>query len=358
VSDAGPILVTGATGFLGGRLVHALVARGETVRLMHRPGRADAARAAVPKSAPGKATLVEGDVTAKSTLLRSMAGCRAVMHAAALVARGGRRVDFDRVNVDGLANVIEAAQSAGVERIVYTSSFFALGPSDPCPGVPGPAEGLGEDALRPGAPELDHYQASKHHAALLARAAAAGGAPLVSLYPGALVGPGPLTEGNFVTAMILGHLRGAATPLPEGGRRRWCFVHVDDVAAGHLLALDRGRPGETYVLGGENRTLVDVFEVVEALTGRRPPRWSVPHPLPWLVGLGEEILHAVTGRPPRQLTRGVARVLRREWALCSEKARRELAYAPRPLEDTVRDTLGWLEAARLVPRGTVRGFRP
>lgn len=350
-----PLLVTGATGFLGGRIAAALLARGETVRLLHRKGRASALAPLQPRpGAPGRSVPVEGDVTDRSSLARSMAGCRAVLHVAGLVSRAGRREDFERVNVEGLGHVLAAAESVGLERVVYTSSFFALGPSDPRPGVPGPPEGRDERALDVRAPALDNYQTSKHHAALLARAEAAGGAPVIPLYPGAVVGPGPLTEGNFVTRLVLDHLTGRLVPLPEGGRRRWSFVHVDDVAAGHLLALDRGVPGESYVLGGENATLRDVFAIVAELTGRRPPRLSAPHPLPWLVGAGEELLEALLRRPPQQLTRGAARLLRREWALSSAKAARELGWAPRSLREILHDTVRWLEQSGQVPRGTLR----
>src|SRR6185295_5546844 len=124
---------------LGGRVASALLRRGESVRLLHRKGRADALSHLMPRAgSPGRAVPVEGDVTDRTSLLRNLAGCRAVIHVAGRVSRGGKREDFERVNVEGLGNVLVAAESAGVPRIVYTCSFFALGPSDPRPGIPGP----------------------------------------------------------------------------------------------------------------------------------------------------------------------------------------------------------------------------
>ncbi len=334
------MLVTGSTGFLGGRLVEALLRRGRAVRALCRPGH---------EAAPAGAEIAIGDVTDEASLERAAAGASAILHVAARVSRGGTRPDFDRVNVQGLANVLRAAAAARVSRIVYTSSFFALGPSDPEGHAP-----RDEHALDGACADLDHYQASKRAAAIVARRAADAGAPLVTLYPGVLVGPGRMTEGNFVTALVRDHLCGKLVPLPAGGMRPWSYVHVDDVVAGHLAALDVAPAGSSFVLGGENASLRSLFACVADLTGTPPPRLSVPFSMLWALGLGEEVGESAFGRPPRALTRGVARVLDRAWALDSSAASRALRHEPRSLRATLVDTIAWLEARGDVPAGTLK----
>lgn len=336
-----PVLVTGGTGFLGSRIARALLDRGERVRLLHRPGRAPALEAAVPEESTARAEPVEGDLRDAASLERAVRGSRAVVHAAARVSRSGRREEFDAVNVDGLARLLAASRAAGV-RLVYTSSFFALGPS--LDGQP-----LSERSLDVAAPELDAYQASKRRAALLARDAAREGGDVVTLHAGTLVGPGPLTEGNFVTAMVRDHLAGRIVPLPDGGRHLWSFVHVDDVAACHVTSLDRPEAHGDYVVGGDNATLRELFARVADWTGRPPPRLSVPHAITWLAGAAEELLHALFGRPPTKLTRGAARLLRHDWPLDSTRAREGLGHRPRPLARLAHDTIRWLVDEGLVP---------
>lgn len=335
-----PVLVTGGTGFLGQRVVHALGARGVRMRLLCR----GTPPAGLVRDGDEVAS---GDVRDAAAVQRAAAGCGAILHLAARVSRGGARADFDAVNVDGLRHVLAAAASSGsVERVIVTSSLFALGPSDRL-GVR--ASGLNEAALDLPCDAIDHYQASKREGALLARAAARRGEPVITLFPGVLVGPGPLTQANLVTAMIRDHLSGHLVPVPDGGRHAWSFVHVDDVAEAHALALESDSPGDALVLGGENRTLRDLFDILSRLTGRRSPWLSVPRPLLWSAGLAEEALERTFGRAPRRLTRGVARMLCHAWSLDSGGAQERLGWRARSLESTLADTVTWLRAAGHVP---------
>ena len=342
------VLVTGATGFLGGRIARSLLERGDSLRLLHRPGRAEALSDAVPEGAGERAEAVEGDVTDLDSLQRAAEGCEAVVHAAARVSRSGSRADFEEVNLGGLECVLRAAEDSGVRRVVYTSSFFALGPSD------GRAPRSEADLDEPVERELDHYQASKAKAARLALAESRAGRPLVTILPGAIVGPGPLTEGNFISGMIRDHLRRRPVPLPLGGRPQWSFVHVDDVAALHLAALDAEAPPPALCAGGANAGLAELFGEVARLTGRRPPRLSVPYAGLWLAGAGEELLELLFRRPPTQLTRGAASLLRHDWALDSSLAEGSLGWSARSLGATVHDTIAWMEGTRLLPAGTLR----
>ncbi len=219
------VLVTGGTGYLGRALVEALAARGHELVIFGR----SASRSRLP------GTAVDGDIRDREALERAAAGCDAISHSAALVSIWRRRsADFDEINVGGLRNVIDVAASLRIPRIVYTSSFLALPPS-------GRSEPL----------EANDYQRTKVVADRLADAAVAAGCPMVRVYPGVLYGPGSFTEGNLVGRLISDHLRHRLPGL-IGPEHLWSYAYLDDVAAGAAAAIERGRVGARYALGGEN----------------------------------------------------------------------------------------------------------
>lgn len=300
------VLITGASGYLGRALVAAFCAGGhETVAF---------SRHATSSGVPGEA--FDGDVRDAAAVARAADGCDAVCHSAALVSVWRpRREEFDEVNVGGLRRVLDAARSAGIRRIVYTSSFLALPPA----GSSAPAC-------------WNDYQRTKVAADRLAADAAAAGAPLVRVYPGVIYGPGALTEGNLVGTMVSDHLRGRLPGL-VGADRVWSYAWIEDVARGHVAAMERGRPGATYRLGGENAPQMRVFEIVRDLTGRRLPR-RLPAALAKVVGAAGEFGARLTGRPP-PLTAGTVRILTHDWAMDSSAAVGELGYHVMPLRDGV-----------------------
>jgi farnesol dehydrogenase len=307
------VLVTGGTGYLGQAIVRALAARG------HEP--VVFARRATTSGLPG--TLVDGDIRDVAAVDQAAAGCDAICHTAALVRLWHRpRRAYEETNVGGLRHVLAAARAHRTRRIVYTSSFLARAPA-------GRATPLA----------ANDYQATKLRAAALAARAAAEGAPLVRLYPGVIYGPGPATEGNLVGRLVADHLAGRLPGL-VGADRPWSFAFVDDVAAGHVAALEQAAPGAAYVLGGENAPPQRVFEILRELTGRPLPR-RIPFAVAWAAALLDEARAVVTGRPPR-LTRGAVTIFRHDWSLDSEPAVRELGYRITPL----REGLARLLAAR------------
>jgi len=308
------VLVTGGTGYLGRAIVAALAARGHEVVVY--------ARTASRSGLPGR--LVDGDVGDYDELAAAAKGCDAISHSAALVAMWRKRpADFNEVNVGGIENVLRAARHLHTGRIVYTSSFLALPPS----GATSPLN-------------ANEYQRTKAAADRIARRAAADGAPLIMLYPGVLYGPGPMTEGNLVGRMVADHLAGRLPGL-IGADRVWSFAWVEEVAAAHATALERGTIGARYELGGENASPRRLFEHVRDLTGRPLPR-QLPHWQASLAARASELWARTTGHPPA-LTRGTLAILERDWPLESRTAVAELAYHVVPLADGVGRLLSHLD---------------
>ena len=304
------VLVTGGTGYLGRALVHALAARGHDLVVF--------ARGASRSGLPG--TAVDGDIRDRAAIERAAAGCDAIAHAAALVSIWRkRREDFDEVNVGGLRNVLAVAKTLRTPRVLYTSSFVAL-----------PPRGRTEPIT------ANDYQRTKVLADRLADDAVRDGSPLVRVYPGVVYGPGAFTEGNLVGRLIADHLKHKLPGL-VGPEHSWSYAYVDDVAAGHCAALERGRIGGRYALGGENAPQHRVFEIVQQETGRRPPP-RIPFPIADLMGAAEEARVALFGGTPL-ITRGAVEIFRHDWSLDSGEAIRELGYSLTPLADGVRRTL-------------------
>jgi len=309
------VLITGATGYLGRTLVRAF----------HTAGHATVAlsRHASGSGLPG--AHVDGDVRDAARLAHAAAGCDAICHSAALVSVWRkRREDFDEINVHGLENVLDLARTSGISRLVYTSSFLALPPAGEA--VPG---------------RWNDYQRTKVAAERVADRAVVEGLPLIRTYPGVLYGPGVRTDGNLVGGMIADHLAGRLPGL-VGADCTWSCAWVDDVAAAHVVAAERGRPGARYLLGGENVPQMRVFEIVRALTGRRLPR-RLPTALARFAGALYELRASMTGRPP-VLTAGTVEILTRNWPLDSSLALQELGYRITPLRDGVAAVVQALRA--------------
>jgi NAD+-dependent farnesol dehydrogenase len=327
------VLLTGATGFLGRRVAHSLAAHGHQLSVLARP----TSRC---EGLPEAAGVVTGDVTDAASVARAAEGCRAVVHMAALVKVWVPDEErFEAVNVGGLENVLAASRAAGA-RLVYTSSFIALGPS---------GGGLLDGSRpHPGPPFRNAYERTKALADGKARAAAARGDDVVILYPGVVYGPGDMTEGNIVASMMADHLNGRLPGLVGRGDRHWSYAFVEDVAEGHALALEKGRAGDRFVLAGENATLERVFALVQEMTGVAPPRLRIPYAAASALGWLQWLWAETTGHPP-QLTHGEVGVFREEWACDGAKAERELGYRCRPLAEGLRRTIDWLRETGKAP---------
>jgi len=328
-------LVTGGTGFVGANVVRELVAAGASVRVLARAGGDRRALDGVPVE------IVEGDVLDAASVRRAVRGAQTVYH----VAADYRLWTPDpaglyRTNVEGTRTVLEAAGEAGVGRIVHTSSVGALGvPADGRPGT--------EDTPVTLADMVGHYKRSKFLGEQVACELAGRGLPVVIVNPSAPIGPWdvkPTPTGQ----MVVDFMRGRMIATVDTGLN---VVHVRDVALGHLLAAERGRPGERYILGHQDLALVEIFRLLAEITGGRPPRFRVPYALAWLGAACCEGLSWLTRRPPAVPLTAV-RMARKRMYFSPAKAVRELGLPQTDVRVALADAVAWFAA-----RGYARARR-
>ena len=315
-----PILITGATGFLGSELTRQLVANGADVRVLRRA----TSKLDLLGDVADQVEHAVGDVNDVERLQAAMADVRQVYHVAAFVGFGGRRdrEQLRRVNVAGTANVVNAALAAGVERLVHTSSMAAFGrPEDARQSIDETSE------WRPSRMNTA-YAESKYLAELEVFRGIAEGLDAVLVNPALIFGVGRTGEG---TMQIAQQVRGGRLPaLPAGGTN---VVDVIDVAAGHRLAMARGETGERYFFGGENLTWREIIETLAEAFGVTPPRRTLTPTLALTAGALAEAAAFVTGGRPR-LTRETARTASRFYRYSNQKAIEDLGCAFRPFEET------------------------
>ncbi len=325
------MLVTGASGFLGGRLVEALLARGFEVRALVREG----------QKLPPQVEPAVGRLEEPETIKQALAGVDAVVHGAALVRILASASEFWKVNVLGLEQLLRFAFRGGVSRFLHVSSFLALGPADRT------SRGILEPGLETDSgPYFNEYHRTKAEGDRRARAAAAAGMPIAIAYPGVVYGPGTLSEGNLLVRHLLDLRRGRIPALVGDLQKRWSLAHVEDVAFGLVQALEGFRPGARWVLGGENLTLKEMYQTIEQEAGLRMPRWRCPDPLALTVGWSWRLCCRLLGGTPR-LTPDLVRIYRHDWACDSNLAERELDYRPRSFRHGLRNTLSWLQGEGL-----------
>jgi dihydroflavonol-4-reductase len=326
-------LVTGATGFVGSHVARQLVSAGHSVRVLVRPASNLRSLEGLPIER------AEGDLRDFVSLGRAMKGVRRVFHVAADYRLWTRHPEeIYESNVEGTRLLFEAARSAGVERVVYTSTVATIA-------VPGAAGSLPNEETRATLNQMiGHYKRSKFLAELEAIKAAAAGLPVVIVNPTAPVGPGdwkPTPTGRI----ILDFLNGKMPAYVDTGLN---VVAVEDVAAGHLLAAERGRIGERYILGARNMTLKQILDALSAITGRPAPRVRLPHAAALAAGYADEWFSWLTRREPRIPVEGV-KMSRHRMFVESDKAARELGYKPGPVEAALERAVRWYEEHGYVP---------
>jgi dihydroflavonol-4-reductase len=324
-------LVTGATGFVGAAVARALLKVGWDVRAL--------TRAASDRSnlTGLSVEIAVGDLNQRASLRPALEGCKALFHVAADYRLGVRNPQqLYETNVEGTRNILTAAREVGVERIVYTSSVATLGiPKDGSPGDERTPVTITD--------MIGHYKRSKFLAEKLVLELAGAGLPVVIVNPSTPIGPGdvkPTPTGQT----ILDAARGRMPAYVDTGLN---VVHVDDVAAGHLLAFHRGRIGERYVLGGQDMTLKQILEEVCRLVGRRPPRVRLPHAVVMPIAYIAEGLTGLFDGSSR-ITVEAVRMSRKRMFFSSAKAQRELAYTWRAPEAALADAVHWFAGRGLL----------
>ncbi len=331
-------VVTGGAGFIGSHLVRLLAGRGERVVVVERPG------AAVGHLPPG-VEVVRADIRDREAVGRALAGARLVYHLAAnpnLWARDRR--EFDAVNHLGTVHVLDAAREAGAERSLHTSTESILTRARSVGPIAEDVEVGLRDAVGP-------YCRSKLRAEAAAMARARDGWPVVIANPTMPVGPGDLGT-SPPTRLIRDFCLGR---LPARMDCTLNLIDVRDVAEGLARAMDRGRPGRRYLLGGENLTLVGLLGVLSDLTGVPVPRWRVPYPVGLVVAAVSEFLaDRVTGTAPKATLTGV-RLTRRTMHFDASRSLAELGLVPRPVRESLADAVAWLRETGQIP---ARGRTP
>ena len=319
-------LVTGVTGFVGAAVVRALLNTGVDVRVITRPGSDPSNLRSL------KVEQVLGDLRDKASLREALTGCRHLYHVAAHYALWAKNPSiFYDINVVGTRNLLEAAREVGIERTVYCSTIGAIG-------LP-PGGGLGTEETPVSLEQMaGHYKRSKYLAEQEVHKLAAEGLPVVIVNPSAPVGERdvkPTPTGQI----IVDFMKGRMPAYIETGMN---IIDVDDVATGHLLAMEKGRQGERYILGSANLLLREVFEILSKLTGLKAPALKLPRSAVLPLAYINHWLANLTGRPPRIPLEGVKMAKYKMHYDCS-KAVRELGLPQNPPEIALEKAVRWFK---------------
>jgi dihydroflavonol-4-reductase len=319
-----PTLVTGASGFVGWHVARLLIERGHQVRALVR------ASSAIPDLDVERIT---GDLRDPESLARAVSGCGLVFHVAADYRLWSKNPqELYQSNVEGTRNMLSAARAAGVERLVYTSTVGCIGvPSN------GTQGGIGDENQPVSLHDMaGDYKRSKFLAEQVALEFARDGFPVVIVNPTA-----PMGDHDFKPTptgqIVLDFLTGAMPAYIDTGLN---VVNVRDVALGHLLACEKGKAGERYILGSENLTLSQILQELARITGRKAPTVKLPYSVAWMAGIVTTAWAHLTGIPPRVPLEAVRMAKKKMW-VSHEKAARELGYSPCPAASALADAAKW-----------------
>ncbi len=321
------VFVSGATGFIGSHLALHLADEGYTVHALFRSSQ----KAMILEHK--NILLFKGDVCDKSSLERAMTSCKEAYHLGAFARLWDKDPSLcQKVNVEGTLNILDAAVKSGIEKVVVTSTAGVLGPSNSKP-VDETCERTSEF--------FTSYELSKCEMEKKALTYGKKGLLVVLVNPTRVFGPGILSEANSATKIIMAYIQGKWRFIPGRGHSIGNYAFVDDIVRGHVLAMEKGLPGERYILGGSNLSFLEFFSVISTVSGKTYRMIRLPAPL--LICMSGLIFFfsRLFGKPPRIAPQWVKRYLR-NWAVSSEKAEHELGYKVTPIEEGIRNTVQWL----------------
>lgn len=321
------VFVSGATGFIGIQLVKRLVENGHTVHALYR------SKSKAELIQHQNVILFKGDILDKVSLDHALADCEEAYHTAAFAGVWAKDPEMVfRLNVDGALNVIEAAGKHGVRRVVLTSTAGILGPSK-------------GDAVHESSPQpvsfFTDYEASKFQLEQQILGRKESNPEVVVVNPTRVYGPGYLSESNGVTKMIKQYVEGKWRLIPGDGKSSGNYVYVEDVVSGHLLAMLKGKPGERYVLGGENISYNQLFELVREASGVHNRLFKIPL---WIMLAAAGVMKGISrisGRPPL-IVPNLVKKFNHNWIVSSEKAIRDLGYQPINAHKGIQHTVQWI----------------
>jgi len=322
------IFVTGATGYIGNNLAKKLANEGNVIHALCRNEN-------TPVLSHPNIKIFKGDITDKISIENAIQNCEQVYHLAAYARVWAKDMSiFYKLNVEGLKNVLDAARNSSVQKIVFTSTAGTLGPSAARP--------VKEDDKRIGEP-FTEYEISKTQAENLCREYCNKyGMHIVIVNPPRIYGHGIITESNAVTRLIKLYMAGKWKITPGDGKRTGSYVYIDDVVNGHILAMQKGRSCERYILAGVNASYNEFFNLLANITGKKISLIKMPVWLMMLAGNAMQLYTNITGKPPL-LTPPWIKKYYHDWSLSSEKAQHELGYSFIPLKEGLQKTVEWIK---------------
>lgn len=321
------ILLTGATGFLGQHVMSQALASGHSVRAL-------CCQSPEPGTIPENVEIALGNLDNQASLEKASEGCEAVIIC-----------PFPVTLSTGVENLISAAFASGCRRVIYTSSFYFLGST-------------GDKIAKENSINIQSWMPSdpnlcKAHSEIWIMMKQDEGLDIISVYPGIMYGPGMHGAESFINKLIMDYLKRRSLGIIGKWNKRFTLSYVEDVAKGHLLALEKGKKGTRYILGGEEVTQTSLFELLHSITGIRPPSFRIPYWLGFLFASLEEGLHAINPKYHPRLAKEALAVYFDNWRYSSQKAIREIGYTRTPVKIGLLKTLESLGYAPPADRSTI-----
>ncbi|MFT3751182.1 MAG: SDR family oxidoreductase [Agriterribacter sp.] len=326
------ILITGSTGYIGSKLTGRLAQKGETIHLLCRTA------PALPEFNNPAIKIFIGDITDTDSLKPALENVDKVYHLAAYARLWAKDPStFYKLNVEGLDNVLKTSKAAGVSKIVYTSTAGVIGPSKDKPMTENDPRITGFFNL---------YESTKSESEKLALNYSKNGLNITILNPSRIYGPGFDTGSNPVTKIAEMYMKGNWKIIPGSGNDIGSYPYIDDVVDGHIAAMEKGRNGERYILGGVNATFNELMALIQKHSGIEKKLRHVPFFALNIVSRIMLLNASITGKPPLITPDWVAKY-KYDWALDSSKAVNELGYKIRSLDEGIRLTVEWVKANRI-----------